>query len=364
MNIVVRKFDDSINIQLLNVALMFEFFVNLICLIKMMKKEIHWDIEEKRLHRKKIIFCVVESVKNHWFLENNFSNQTFETFEVKSETFKSDLMITNKKWHEMLEHSKSKIIVHLAEKINEVKVDNLESASSINKCETCAFIKTHEIVFRRIDRKESIDHSLNRVDYDLISMNEKYNDDYWINHFVCFRIKMNFVYTHSRKNDAFSMIREFLKTIRIKYDQIVRFIKMNNERILRFVYRKFMKLRRIVTKRFVSYTSFQNDKIERSEKSLMIKTKALRIKTNLSANLWSKIFKAVDYLNNRTLRRSLVWKTFFETLTEKKSNLSYLQSYDCRVYLLKNIIYRKNRLKSKTFIDYLMKYDFTNIFRI
>jgi hypothetical protein len=41
MNIVIKKFDDSINIQLLNVALMFEFFISLICLTKMMKKEIH-----------------------------------------------------------------------------------------------------------------------------------------------------------------------------------------------------------------------------------------------------------------------------------------------------------------------------------
>jgi hypothetical protein len=78
----------------------------------------------------------------------------------------------------MLEHSKSKIIAHFVEKIDEVKIDDLESASSINKCETCALIKTHEIVFRQIDQKESIDHSLNRIDYDLISMNEKYNDDY------------------------------------------------------------------------------------------------------------------------------------------------------------------------------------------
>ncbi len=78
----------------------------------------------------------------------------------------------------MLEHSRSEIIAHLAEKIDEVKVDDLESASSINRCETCALTKTHEIVFRRIDQKESVDHSLNRIGYDLISMNEKYNDDY------------------------------------------------------------------------------------------------------------------------------------------------------------------------------------------
>jgi hypothetical protein len=65
MNIVVKELDDSINIQLLNVALMLEFFINLICLIKIMKKDVHWDIESKRLHRKKIIFCFVEAIENH-----------------------------------------------------------------------------------------------------------------------------------------------------------------------------------------------------------------------------------------------------------------------------------------------------------
>jgi hypothetical protein len=273
-------------------------------------------------------------------------------------------MITSKKWHEMLEHSRSKIIAHFAERIDEIKVHDLESASSINKCETCALTKTHEIVSRRIDQKESIDHSLNRVDYDLISMNEKYNDDYWINHFVCFRTRMNFVYTHSRKNDALSMIQEFLKTTRIKYDQIVRFIRMNDERTLRFEYREFMKLRKIVTKRFASYTSSQNDKIERFEKILMIRIRVMRIKANLSINMWSKMFKSVDYLNNRTFKRALKWKISFETLIEKKSNLTHLQSYEYRTYFLKNIISRKNRLKSKAFIDYLVKYDFINIFRI
>ncbi len=176
-------------------------------------KKKFWDIEEKQLHRKEIIFCVVESVENHWILENNLSDQKFETFEVKSKTSKFDLMITRKKWHEMLNHSKSKIIAHFAEKIDEIKIDDFDSTSFINRCETCVLIKTHEIVFRRIEQKESIDYFLSRIDYDLISMKEKYNENFWINHFVDFYTKMNFVYTHSRKNDVLSMIREFLKTI-------------------------------------------------------------------------------------------------------------------------------------------------------
>ncbi len=274
------------------------------------------------------------------------------------------MIITNKEWHEMLSHSRSKVIAHLAEQIDEIKINNLNSTSTINRCETCVLIKTHEIMFRRSKQKESIDYSLSRVDYDLISMNEKYNDDYWISHFIYFRIRMNFVYTYFRRNDALSMIREFLKTIQIKYDQIVRFIRMNDERILKYEYRDFMKLRRIVTKRFVSYTSSQNDKIKRSKRILMIKTRTMKIETNLSINMWSKVFKSVDYLNNRILRRALTWKTFFEALIEEKSNMTHLQSYECRTYLLKNIISRKNRLKSRTFIDYFVKYDFTNIFRI
>ncbi len=215
MNIIVRKSNESINIRLLNVALMFEFFINLICLIKIMKKEIHWNIESKRLHRKEIIFCFVESIKNHWVLEKSSSDR-FETFKVKSKTSKSDLMITSREWHEMLKHFESKIIIHLDERIDEIKVDDLNSASTINRWETCVLIKTHELMFRRLEQKESIDFSLNRVDYDLISMNEKYNENFWINHFVDFYTRMNFVYTHSRKNDVLSMIREFLKTTRIK----------------------------------------------------------------------------------------------------------------------------------------------------
>ncbi len=231
------------------------------------------------------------------------------------------MTITNEKWHEMLSHSRSKIIVHLAEKIDEIKINDFDSTSSINWCETCVLIKTLKLMFRRFEQKKSIDYSLNRIDYNLISMNEKYNEDFWINYFVDFYIKINFVYIHFRKNDIFSMIRKFLKTIWIKYNQIVRFIRMNDERILRFEYRDFMKLRKIVTKRFASYMSFQNEKIERSEKILMIKAKTLRIKTNLSANLWSKIFKTINYLNNRILRRAITWKIFFEVLTKKKSNL-------------------------------------------
>ncbi len=41
MNILVKSLNESVNIQLVNVALIFEFFINLMCLRKFLAKEIH-----------------------------------------------------------------------------------------------------------------------------------------------------------------------------------------------------------------------------------------------------------------------------------------------------------------------------------
>jgi hypothetical protein len=58
-------------------------------------------------------------------------------------------MITNKKWHEMSNYSKLKIIVHLVEKINKIKINDFDLISTINQCETYVLIKTHEIISRQ-----------------------------------------------------------------------------------------------------------------------------------------------------------------------------------------------------------------------
>jgi hypothetical protein len=175
---------------------------------------------------------------------------------------------------------------------------------------------------------------------------------------------MNFVWTHLKKNDALFVIKKLVKLIFIRYEQIVRFIRIDDEQILNIEYDNFMKLRRIITKRIVSYTLIQNDKIERFEKMLTMRSRALRIQTILSCELWSKFYKTVDYLNNRISKKSLNWLIFIEVLTDERSKLSHFQSYDCRVYSLKHIIVRKMKMKSRVMIDHLIKYDSINVFRI
>ena len=120
----------------------------------------------------------------------------------------------------------------------------------------------------------------------------------------------------------------------------------------------------ITAKRTAFYTVNQNEKTERSEKILIIKTKIMRISNHLLKNLWSEIYKIDDYINNRISKRNLKWLISYETLFEKKFNLFYLHSYDCRAYFFRQKIFKKNKLKFRAIIDYFVDYDSINIFRI
>jgi hypothetical protein len=130
-----------------------------------------------------------------------------------------------------------------------------------------------------------------------------------------------FCMNSSQKNDALSVIKKFVKLTLIRYEQIVRFIRINNEQILSIKYENFMKMRKISTKRIVSYTSTQNEKIERSEKVLTMKSRALRIQTILSCELWFEFYKTINYLNNRIFKKSLNWLTSIKKLIDERSKL-------------------------------------------
>jgi hypothetical protein len=54
----------------------------------------------------------------------------------------------------MLSYSKSKIIAYLVKKIDEIKINDFNLASTINRCETCVLIKAHEITSRKIETRK------------------------------------------------------------------------------------------------------------------------------------------------------------------------------------------------------------------
>ncbi len=63
----------------------------------------------------------------------------------------------------------------------------------------------------------------------------------------------------------------------IKFDQIVRFIEIDDEQTLNIKYEDFMKLKKTFTKQIAFYTSIQVEKIERFEEILITKSRAMRL---------------------------------------------------------------------------------------
>jgi hypothetical protein len=175
---------------------------------------------------------------------------------------------------------------------------------------------------------------------------------------------MDFVYTHSLKSQAYSIIAEFLNIGRTRYGRTAIYFRTDGERTLGQKFDELIASYGITTERSAPATPTQNGAAERSRGVIITKARAMRIAARLPADLWPEVTRAVGYLNNRTPKRSLQWKTPFETLTGGRPQLSHLAPYGCRAYPLNKHIPRSDKLAPRAFIGYLTGYDSTNIFRI
>lgn len=84
----------------------------------------------------------------------------------------------------------------------------------------------------------------------------------------------------------------------------------------------------------------------------------------MPTELWPEAIKAAGYLNNRTPKHGLDWKTPFEAVTKTRPQLSHLHPYDCQAYPLRKNVSRTEKLDLRALVGYLVGYDSTNIYRI
>lgn len=103
-------------------------------------------------------------------------------------------------------------------------------------------------------------------------------------------------------------------------------------------------------------------------------------KTRLSAALWLKIDWSAVYLHNWMSRYDYNWKLLYECFhiylahqdetvaSNCKSQQTHLKMYDCKIFVLTTEYLKKKKwfqkFNFKTWIDYLIEYDFINVYRI
>ena len=205
-------------------------------------------------------------------------------------------------WHAIMGHPGAEPLSHLENACTGIKVTEKGAGAEISRCKVCRLVNAQRMISRRPEKEEPTDAPLARVSYDLISMDEGYNGEKWISHFVCNYTQMDFVYTHIGKGQAVSVVKEFINMAQNRYGRKIRFFRTDGERSLGKEFDNFIASEGITTERSTVDTPAQNGAAERSGGVIVTKARAIRIAASLPANLWPEIVKAAGYLNNYTLK--------------------------------------------------------------
>jgi hypothetical protein len=105
---------------------------------------------------------------------------------------------------------------------------------------------------------------------------------------------------------------------------------------------------------------------------LIEKTKCIKKHVKLSKNLYSECYLVATHILNRTSSSSLSWNSsliFMQKLLKEstRNEIIHFKMFNCKAFsfLKKTNAFKKNeKVKSRAFIEYLIKYDFINIFRV
>jgi hypothetical protein len=178
-----------------------------------------------------------------------------------------------------------------------------------------------------------------------------------------------------KKKTLISIFKDLINQCdRIKFDEraIIRIIRINQEIFINKKFENWMREQEISENWSTKNILKQNAKFKRFDDMLIEKTKCIKKHVKLSKNLYSECYLVAAHILNRTSSSSLSWDSlliFMQKLLKKsiRNEIVYFIMFDCKTFsLLKKInAFKKNeKMKSRAFIEYLIKYDFINIFRV
>jgi hypothetical protein len=116
----------------------------------------------------------------------------------------------------------------------------------------------------------------------------------------------------------------------------------------------------------------QNEKFERFDELLIEKTKCIKEHAKLSKDFYSECYFVAAHILNQTSSSTLNWDSsliFMQKVLKEliRNEIAHLKMFDDKAFsLLKktNALKKNEKMKSRAFIKYLIKYDFINIFRV
>jgi hypothetical protein len=357
-------FDNIAYVSFIDVILMF--------VTRLKKQDFVWNMYKKALMIKSIdvMICDIEKKHDLFLLKYRF----VEKFVNAVQSHKKILIKTIFwNWHLRLEHCRSEIINQL-KKIDEIEIIQ-RNASKIVHCDTCAISKMHRLIQRTSSTKAI--KSFQILHFDLIICNKAFDDTTCIAHFIDELIFFIWVYSliSHKKKTLLSIFKDLINQCdRIKFNEraIIRIIRINQEIFIDKKFENWVRAQNINWDWSTKNISEQNEKFERFDELLIEKTKCIKEHAKLSKDFYSKCYFVVAHILNRTSSSTLSWDSsliFMQKLLKEsiRNEIAHLKMFDCKAFsLLKetDAFKKSEKMKSRAFIEYLIEYDFINIFRV
>jgi hypothetical protein len=213
--------------------------------------------------------------------------------------------------------------------------------------------------------------------FDLIICNKTFDDTTCIARFIDELIFYNWVYSliNHKKKTLLSIFKDLINQCdRIRFNKraIIHIIRIDQEIFIDKKLEDWMRAQKINWDWSTKNIFEQNEKFKRFDELLIEKTKCIKEHAKLSKNLYSECYFVAAHILNRTTSSALSWDSsliFMQKLLKEliRNEIVHLKMFDCKTFsLFKKInAFKKNeKIKSRVFIEYLIKYDFINIFRI
>jgi hypothetical protein len=161
---------------------------------------------------------------------------------------------------------------------------------------------------------------------------------------------------------------------RIKFDEhaIIRIIRIDQEIFIDKKLENWVRKQKINWNWSTKNISEQNQKFKSFDNMLIEKTKCIKKHVELLKNFYSEYYLVAAYILNRTSLQTLNWDSsliFMQMLLKKsiRNEIIHFKIYDYKAFsfLKKVVAFKKNKkMKSRAFIEYLIKYNFINIFQV
>jgi hypothetical protein len=213
--------------------------------------------------------------------------------------------------------------------------------------------------------------------FDLIICNKTFDETTCIAHFIDELIFYNWVFSlmNQRKKTLLSIFKNLINQCdRIEFDEraIIRIIRIDQEIFIDKKFENWMREQEINWNWSTKNISEQNEKFERFDDMLIEKAKCIKKHVKLSKNLYSECYFVTAHILNRTSSQILSWDSsliFMQKLLKEsiRNEIAHLKVFDCKTFSFfkeTNAFKKNEKMKSRTFIEYLIKYDFINIFRV